>query len=107
MLPHKIYKICDDRMKYIIYENDRKFCQRGSNFDNVLYAPNFRKVEGAYCFGLDRPSFRLSVRPCVRASVQNLLSYSFEFQIWIPHQKIIDTYFLSLDYLSFWSYAPF
>ena len=25
-----------------------------------FYAPNFKKVEGAYCFGLVRPSIRLS-----------------------------------------------
>ena len=34
-----------------------------------FYAPNFGKVEGAYCFRL--------VRPCVRP-LQNLLRYSFE-----------------------------
>ena len=39
-------------------------------------------------------AFASSVRPSVRASVQNLLRYSFEISyIWIPHQKIIDTYF--------------
>ena len=30
-----------------------------------------------------------------------------KFHIWIPHQKVIDTYFLCLDYLPLWSYAPF
>ena len=42
--------------------NDRKY--------DTLYAPNFGKVEGAYCFRL--------VRLSLRASVQKLLRYSFE-----------------------------
>ena len=37
------------------------------------YAPNFGKVEGAYCFHLVRAYVRASVRP-----LQNLLRYSFE-----------------------------
>ena len=38
----------------------------------------------------------LSVCPCVRASVcpfKILLSSVLKFHIWIPHPKIIDTYF--------------
>ena len=37
------------------------------NHCNCFYAPNFGKVEGAYCFGLVRPSVLPSVRPCVRS----------------------------------------
>ena len=37
--------------------------------EDCVYAPNFEKVEGAYCFGL--------VRPSVSPSVQNL-RYGFE-----------------------------
>ena len=52
-----------------------------------FYAPNFGRVEGAYfALGL---SLCVSICQAVLASVQNLLTCS----IWIPHQKIIDTYF--------------
>ena len=53
-----------------------------------FYAPNFGKVEGAYCFLLVRPSVRPYVRPSVRP-LQNLLRYmySLKFDIWIPHKK--------------------
>ena len=40
-----------------------------SEYDIYDYAPNFKKVEGAYCFGL--------VCPSVRPSVTNL-RYGFE-----------------------------
>ena len=40
-----------------------------------FYAPNFEKVEGAYCFGLVCPSVRASVRPFVRPLQK--LSYIF------------------------------
>ena len=33
---------------------------------SCFYAPNFEKVEGAYCFGLVRPCVRPCVRPYVR-----------------------------------------
>ena len=45
-----------------------------------FYAPNFGKVEGAYCFGLVHPSEKLKDRV-------------LKFQILIHHQKITDTYF--------------
>ena len=57
--------------------------------------PTLEKLKGHIAFGL-------SVRP-----LQNLLRYSFEISYMDSSSKIIDTYFLSLDYLPFWSYAPF
>ena len=42
----------------------------------------------------------LSVHPAVSPSM-----CPFKIYIWIPHKKLINTYFLSLDYLLLWSYA--
>ena len=50
----------------------------------VFYAPNFGKVEGAYRFGLVRPSAR---------PFKIYLDTVLKFRICIPHQKIIDIYF--------------
>ena len=63
-------------------------------YNNSNYAPNFGKVEGAYCFGVVHPSVRL---------LQNLLRYS----IWIPHQKKIDTYFFQSGLSPFVELCPF
>ena len=60
-------------------------------------APNFEKAEGACCFRL----VPASVRP-----LQNWLRYSFEISYVDSSLKIIDTYFLSLDYPPLWSYVP-
>ena len=52
----------------------------------------------------------LSACPSVRPSMlplQNFLDTVLKFHIWFPHLKIIDMYFLSLDYPPLWSYAPF
>ena len=39
-------------------------------------------------------AFDLSVGACVRASVTKFIKIQFfKFHIWIPRQKIIDTYF--------------
>ena len=61
------------------------------------YAPNFGKVERAYCFRLLRAS------SCPFKIYKDTV---LKFHIWIPHQKIIDTYFLCLDYLPLWSNVP-
>ena len=42
-----------------------------------FYAPNFGKVEGAYCFLLVRPS----VRACVRPSVTKFIKIHVQFEI--------------------------
>ena len=39
---------------------------------HCYYAPNFERVEGAYCFGLVRPSVHLFVRVSVFPSVTNV-----------------------------------
>ena len=49
-----------------------------------FYAPNFGKVEGAYCFGLVSPSIHPSVRPFTI-----YLELVLKFHIWIPHQTCI------------------
>ena len=46
-----------------------------------IYAPNFRKVEGAYCFLLVRPSVRPYVRPFVRPSVTKFMKIHVQFEI--------------------------
>ena len=56
-------------------------------------APNFEKVEGAYCFRLVRQSVKVQDRV-------------LKFHRWTPHQKkIADPNFFNLDYLPLWSYA--
>ena len=48
-------------------------------------APNFeKKIEGAYCFGLVRPSV---LRPL------QIQDRALKFHRWILHQKITDPYF--------------
>ena len=54
----------------------------GVNAHCYFYAPNFGKVEGAYCFR--------HVRACVRYKIYK--DTVLKFHIWIPHQKIIDTF---------------
>ena len=49
--------------------------------------PTLEKLKGHIAFGL---SVRPSVRPCVRYKIY--LDTDLKFHIWIPHQKIIDTY---------------
>ena len=85
-----------------------------------LYAPNFKEVGGAYCFWVVRPSVRPSVRLSFRPSVRPFVTlfdaqHNFKtmnasvlkFHIWIPHEKIADTYFFSWqDYAPFLSYGP-
>ena len=61
-----------------------------------FYAPNFGKVEGAYCFGL--------VSPSVCTSIHNLLRYSFE----ISHMdSSSDIYFFKSGLSPLSSDAPF
>ena len=47
-------------------------------------APTLKKLEGAYCFWGVPPSVHHTF--CVHATV-------LKFFIWIPHEKIADTYF--------------
>ena len=64
--------------------------------------PTSEKLKGHIALGL-------SVCPSVRPYVRPFKIYQdtvLKIHIWIPHLKIIDTYFLSLDYLPLWSYVP-
>ena len=55
---------------------------------HICMPPTLEKLKGYIALGVSfHPSISPSVRPLVRASVQNLLRYSFEIQV-------IDTYFL-------------
>ena len=55
--------------------------------------PTLEKLKGHIALGL---SVRVCTRPSVRL-LQNSLRQVLKFHIWIPHQKIIYTYFLSMD----------
>ena len=65
---------------------------------------NLNKLKGHIALGL-------SIRPSVRLSFHQLQIEDrvLKFHRWIPHQKVTDPnfFFLNLDYLSLWSYAPF
>ena len=66
----------------------------------VSNAPNFGKVEKSYCFGL----VRLSVRPSLIASFQDLLRYSFEISYMdFSSKNNCHVFFLSLDDLPLWN----
>ena len=54
-----------------------------------------KKAEGAYCFGLVRPTVRTKIK-------LRFLNFIDRFSI-----KITDPYFLSLDYPPLLSYAPY
>ena len=60
-----------------------------------MLPPTLEKLKGHIAFGSSmRPSIRLSMHP-FKIYKDTVL----KFHIWIPHQKMIDTYFFeSLDY---------
>ena len=64
----------------------------------ILYAPNFGKVEGAYCFGLVRPS----VRP-----LQNLLRCTFEISFFASLIKKLLTHFFKSGLSTYLELCPF
>ena len=51
----------------LFFSRDKQYLSQDVAYDPInlhfgfYYAPNFEKVEGAYCFGLVRPSIRLCV----------------------------------------------
>ena len=63
--------------------------------------PTSKKLEGHIASGLFvRPSFRPSVRPFVtlfdaQHNFKTVNATVLKFHIWIPHEKIADTYFFS------------
>ena len=61
--------------------------------------PTLEKLKGHIAFGL-------SVRPSVRASVQNLLRYSFEISYRDSSSKIIDKYFFKSGLSPFVELCP-
>ena len=69
-----------------------------------VYAPNFEKVCGAYCFRAVYVSIRLSDACHILRTVHGRV---LTFHVWIFHGKIADQYFFScLSYPYLWSYAP-
>ena len=78
---------------------------------NANYAPNFEKVDGAYCFWSVRGCVRGWVRACVTLFVPTVtfkpLKLVLKFHMWIPHRKIANPCFFSFpSCLPFWSYGP-
>ena len=65
---------------------------------SVFIPPTFEKLKGHIAFGL-------SVRACVRYKIYS--DTVFEFHMWIPHQKIIDTYFFMSGLSPFVELIPF
>ena len=66
----KMYRVIHSRI-FKFGSHDGLTCP-ALNYDSPMispffsfYAPNFEKVEGAYCFGLVRPSVCLSVLPSI------------------------------------------
>ena len=112
---YKLFKFSIIFQKYFLHFNsfenimeNRTFALEEQMF--LFYAPKFGKSwSGTLLWACPcmRASVLPSVHPSVRATAQNLFRYSFKFHIWIPHRKIIDTYFFSLDNLSLSSYARF
>ena len=103
-----------DTIKSLSYQNRNKSATRGAQLvpirtlitmeyfceflffwinKSFIMHPTLKKLKGILLW---------VIRGSVRTSVQNLLGYSFEIAYSIPHQRIIDTYFFSLDYLSLW-----
>ena len=64
----------------------------------VVMPPTLKKIEGHIALGL-------SVGPSVCPFI--FLVGVLKSHILIPHQKIADPYFFSLNYLLLWSNAPF
>ena len=70
------------------------------NMNVNFYAPNFEKLKGILLWAC------LCIRLCISPfKIYNMVS---KFHRWTKHEKITDLYFfLNLDYLPLWSYAPF
>ena len=54
---------------------------------DIIYAPNFEEVDGAYWFQVVRASVRSS---------RTMRDRILKFHIWIPHGEIADTRFFFL-----------
>ena len=59
--------------------------------------PTLKKLKGHIAFGLS---------VCVCALEEKKVRF-FKFHKQIPHQKIADHIFFSMNYFPMWSYAPF
>ena len=71
----------------------------------AFYAPNFEKVGGHIGFGLSVCMYvGMYVRTYVCIHVRDIV---LKLHVWIPHGKIVDTYFwFSLNYLPLSNYGP-
>ena len=72
---------------------------------NTFYVPNFKEVDGAYCFRVVCPCVRPSVCACIYWS-RTMHARILRFHIWIPHGKIADTFFFLSELSPFLELCP-